>query len=135
MNFSYCHSFITQKFIFKCSVDHHFLLKEVMSICTICIQNKQSDKERGIYSQMPLLRLDAVLEIALICSIDIECINPPEKFLSPLGVEVGSLNFQGKVKEKGDPYLGRGVPFYSVFFDFCCRSYSKTIFTQCLWIR
>lgn len=105
MNFSYCHSFITQKFIFKCSVDHHFLLKEVMSICTICIQNKQSDKEKGIYSQMPLLWLDAVLEIALICSIDIECINPPEKFLSPLGVEVGSLNFQGKGRGKKEIHI------------------------------
>lgn len=56
--FSYCHSFITQKFIFKCSTDHHFLLKEVMFTCTICIQNTQSYKGRGIYSHTSLLPPD-----------------------------------------------------------------------------
>lgn len=85
--------------------------------------------ERNLFTHL-ITSTRSMLETALICGSQIESIKHPQKnSLRPLCVEVASRNFQRKVEEKRDPYLG--VPFYSVFFDFCRSSQRQYLLSAC----
>lgn len=96
--FSYCHSFITHKFIFKCSIWSPFPV-EGGGVYSHHLESKQAEVqgERNLYAHT---MTEAILEIALIHSIYIQSINPTKKIQKLLGCGGRFPEFPGQGKGK-----------------------------------